>query len=144
MGFDQTRTTRHFKLLPDGGTIQISANDPLDLVTRNAIRQHLANIAATFGQGNFDVPGLIHRQKPSEVDTMSRLKDNLSYAVESLPTGGRLHIRTTNSEARNAVHDFLRAQIQEHRTGDLLEETGPAKRQHPANNLGHDAPPAPP
>jgi hypothetical protein len=75
---------------------------------------------------------------------MTRLKSSLDYAAENLPSGGRVHITTANSEALNAVHDFLRFQIQEHKTGDSLADPGPAKRQHPANNLGHDARPAPP
>jgi hypothetical protein len=75
---------------------------------------------------------------------MSQRKGTISYVAENLPAGGRVVITTTNSEARNAVHDFLRFQIQGQKTGDSLADPGPAKRQHPANNLGHDARPAPP
>jgi len=144
MGFDPGKTTHHFKLLPEGGAIEITANDTSDLASRDAIRQHVAKITAMFGQGDFALPSLIHQQEPPGVNTMTRLKSTLSYGAENLPSGGRVHITTTNSEARNAVHDFLRFQIQEHRTGDSLADPGPAKRQHPGNNLGHDAPPAPP
>jgi len=144
MDFDQAKTTHHFKLLPDGGAIEITANDPSDVASRDAIRQHVAKIATMFGQGNFNIPMLVHGQKPSGAGTMTRLKSSLDYAAENLPSGGRVHITTANSEALNAVHDFLRFQIQEHKTGDSLADPGPAKRQHPANNLGHDARPAPP
>ena len=75
---------------------------------------------------------------------MSQLKSDISYAAENLPAGGRIIIATTSLEARNAIHEFLRFQIQEHKTGDSLADPGAAKRPHPANNLGHDAPPAPP
>ncbi|PYL76666.1 MAG: hypothetical protein DMF27_07925 [Verrucomicrobia bacterium] len=141
LGLDQGKAVYHFKLLPDGGAIEITANDPADAA---AIRQQVANIAAMFGQGKFEVPAVTRGQNPPGADRMSQLKSDLSYAAENLPAGGRVRITTANSEARNAVHDFLRFQIQEHRTGDSLAEPGPAKRQHPANNLGHDAPPAPP
>jgi hypothetical protein len=144
MGFDQMKTTHHFKLLSDGGTIEITANDPLDLASRDAIRQHVAKIAAMFGQGDFNVPTLVHGQTPPAVDTLKRLKSELSYAPENLPNGGRVQITTSNSEALKAVHDFLRFQIQEHKTGNSLADQGPAKRKHPANNLGHDARPASP
>jgi hypothetical protein len=144
MGFDQAKTTHHFKLLPEGGAIEITANDTSDLASRDAIRQHVANIAAMFGQGNFDLPRLIHQQKPPGVGTMRRLKGTISYAAENLPNGGRVQITTANSEALNAVHDFLRFQIQEHKTGDSLADPKPAKRQHPGNNLGHDARPVQP
>jgi len=75
---------------------------------------------------------------------MSQLKSDTSYAAENLPAGGRVRITTTSLEARKAVHDFLRFQIQEHGTEDSLAEPPAVKRQHPANNLGHDVRPAPP
>jgi hypothetical protein len=144
MGFDQQKTTHHFKLLPDGGTIEITANDPSDVATRDAIRQHVAKIATMFGQGDFNIPMLVHGQKPPGVDTMTRLKSSLDYAAENLPSGGGVRITTADPEGLKAVHDFLRFQIQEHKTGDSLADPVAAKRKHPANNLGHDARPAQP
>jgi hypothetical protein len=144
MGFDQTKTTHHFKLLPDGGVIAITANDPADVASRDAIRQHVAKIETMFHQGDFSAPTAVHGQTPPGADTMKRLKDQLHYATENLPAGGQLHMTTSNSEALKAVHDFLRFQIQEHKTGDSLADPGPAKRKHSTNNLGHDAQPAPP
>jgi len=144
MGFDQAKTTHHFKLLPEGGAIEITANDPSDVASRDAIRQHVMKIADMFTEGNFSIPMLVHGQKPPGVDTMMRLESTISYAAQNLPNGGRVDITTANSEALNAVHDFLRFQIQEHKTGDSLADPRPPKRKHPANNLGHDARPAPP
>jgi len=144
MGFDQEKTTYHFKLLPDGGAIEITTNDPSDIASREAIRQHVAKIAVMFGQGDFNLPTPIHSQEPPGVDAMKRLKTTLSYAAENLPSGGRVRITTSNPEAQNAVHDFLRFQIREHRSGDSMAEPGPVKRPHPANNLGRDARPGPP
>jgi hypothetical protein len=143
MGFDQDKTTHHFKLLPDGGAIEITANNPSDIASREAIQRHLAKIAIMFAQGNFNLPKFIHGQEPPGVNGMKQLKSTILYAPGNLPNGGRLQITTTNSEAINAVHDFLRFQIQEHNTGDSLAESSPVKRPHPANNLGHDARPAP-
>jgi len=141
LGFDQEKAVRHFKLLPDGGAIEMTANDPADV---GAVRRQVANIVAMFGQGKFEVPAVTRGRNPPGADRMSQLKGAISYVAENLPAGGRVVITTTNSEARNAVHDFLRFQIQEQKTGDSLADPGPAKRQHPANNLGHDARPAPP
>jgi len=141
LDFDQGKAVRHFKLLPDGGAIEITANDPADVA---AIRQQVANIAAMFGQGKFEVPTVTRGQNPPGVDRMSQLKSDISYAAENLPAGGRVRIMTTSLEARNAVHDFLRFQIHENRTGDSLAGPEQGKRPHPANNLGHDARPAPP
>ena len=143
-GFDQEKSVRHFKLLPDGGVIEITANDPSDIATRNAIQQQIAKIAGMFTEGNFAIPMLVGQQQPPGIDTMKRLKNELSYAPENLPNGGRVQITTANSEALNAVHDFLRFEIKEHKTGDSLAEAVPARRKNPANNLGHDAHPARP
>jgi hypothetical protein len=144
MELNQEKTTHHFKLLPDGGAIEITANDPSDVATRDAIRQHVAKIAAMFAQGDFSIPMLVHGQKPAGVDLMTRLKNKISYTAANLPNGGRVQITAENSEAISAVHDFLRFQIQEHKTGDSLAEPAPAKRRHSANNLGHDARPSAP
>ena len=144
MDFDQAKTTHHFKLLPEGGAIEITANDPSDVASRDAIRQHVAKIATMFGQGNFNIPMLVHGQKPPGIDTMERLKGTISYTAENVPDGGRVRITTADSAGLKAVHDFLRFQIQEHKTGDSLADPVPARRKHPANNLGHDARPAPP
>jgi hypothetical protein len=35
-----------------------------------------------------------------------------------MPTGGRLRITTTDTEALKAIHQFLTFQIDDHRTGD--------------------------
>ena len=45
MGFSQTATTHHFLLLPDGGVIQVEANDPSDADSLASIRMHLHHIA---------------------------------------------------------------------------------------------------
>jgi hypothetical protein len=85
LGFDQGKAVRHFKLLPDGGAIEINANDPADVA---AIRQQVANVAAMFGQGKFEVPPVTSGQNSPVVDRMSQLKGDISYAAENLPAGG--------------------------------------------------------
>ena len=63
MGFDQARTTHHFVLFNDGGSIDVSVNDSTDTKNRDAIRSHLPHIAMMFGEGNFDAPMLVHDSK---------------------------------------------------------------------------------
>ena len=76
LGFDQGKAVCHFKLLPDGGAIEITAKDPADVA---AIRQQAANIVAKFGQGKFEVPPVTSGQNPPGVDRMSQLKSDTSY-----------------------------------------------------------------
>jgi hypothetical protein len=69
MGFSHERTTHHFRLYPDGGEIEVAANNPHDISSRHQIRIHLAHIAKMFATGDFDAPVLIHGQVPSGVPT---------------------------------------------------------------------------
>ena len=114
MGFDHTRTTHHFVLTKNGGTIEVSANSAEDLESRDQIRKHLSHIAMMFSDGNFKAPILIHDQNPPGVAVMPRLKSDIEYSFEKTDSGGRVRISTQNDEALRAIHDFLRFQIKEH------------------------------
>ena len=120
MGFDAAKTTHHFLENPSGGTIQVTANDPLDTASRSAIQHHLRLIARRFKEGVFEIPMFVHEQIPPGVPEMNRLKAEISYQYVATDRGGRLEISTKNPEALTAIHDFLRFQIQEHHTGDKL------------------------
>ena len=118
MGFDHAKTTHHFRLLPDGGTIEVEANDADDAASRDQIRQHLGHMAGLFGDGNFKAPMLIHGREPDGVPTMQRLRAEINYQYEETGKGGRVRISTADPEAVKAIHDFLRFQINDHQTDD--------------------------
>jgi hypothetical protein len=123
MGFDQDKTTHSFRLHPDGGAVDISVKDRGDAANRDAIRSHLPHIAQMFGDGNFEAPMLIHATKVPGTDQMAALKNRIRFAYVETPRGGRLDIFTTDAEALRAVHDFMRFQIEDHRTGDTTAVT---------------------
>ena len=123
MGFSQTATTHHFLLSPEGGSIQVEANESSDTANRESIREHLKHIAGLFSAGNFNIPMLVHQQVPPGVTTMEQLKGKITFAYEETEQGGRVRISTTNRAALAAVHEFLRFQIKDHQTGDSLEMT---------------------
>jgi hypothetical protein len=118
MGFDQQRTTHHFYLYPDGGAIDVSANDPNDQADIQAARAHLPHLAKMFGEGDFSAPVLAHATNVPGSAELARLKDRLSYHYEETPRGGRVNIVTADPEALAAFHTFLRFQIADHKTGD--------------------------
>jgi hypothetical protein len=120
MGFDQEKTTHHFLLYQDGGAIDISVKAASDAANRDAIRQHLPHIAKLFAQGSFDLPHFIHATDVAGTAVMARLKDRIKYEYRETPGGGRVDIRTTDRDALDAVHAFLRFQITDHKTGDSL------------------------
>jgi hypothetical protein len=55
------------------------------------------------------------------VPAMQTLKSAITYKHEDTDKGGRVVIRSKNSDAVAAVQDFLRFQIKEHKTGDALQ-----------------------
>jgi len=121
MGFSHEKTTHHFRLLADGGAIEIQSNGPTDTVTREAIREHLAMIAVRFSQGDFAIPMFIHATVPPGVGTMRKLKDKIAYCAKNTEHGAQLRIATHVGDALAAIHSFLRFQIRDYRTGDSLE-----------------------
>ncbi|HTO64780.1 MAG TPA: class I SAM-dependent methyltransferase [Bradyrhizobium sp.] len=120
MGFDQDKTTHHFTLAIDGGSISVDANDPADQTSRDQIRAHLKEIAVAFGEGDFGKPLMTHGEFPAGVAVMQRLKGEISYVFQQTERGGIVRISTANAEARAAIHEFLTYQIKEHATGDPL------------------------
>jgi hypothetical protein len=121
MGFSQTATTHHFFLLDSGGSIQVEANSPTDKKSIDEIRMHLSHITKMFTDGNFDIPMFVHDTTPPGVPEMKRLKTDIHYSFEETGSGGRIRIVTTNTTALDAIHKFLRFQIEEHKTGDPLK-----------------------
>jgi hypothetical protein len=121
MGFDQDKTAHHFYLYDDGGMIEVRVKDAADTKELAAIRSHLPHIAMMFQDGNFDAPMLVHDSKsvPGIAVLLAR-KDKLTYTYSETPAGGRIRVVTTDSVARAALHDFLKYQITEHKTGDPL------------------------
>jgi hypothetical protein len=118
MGFDQDATTHHFLLTDAGGVIQVEARRSDDEASREAIRAHLRTIAAEFRRGVFDAPFETHGEVPPGVEAMKAQKAAIRYRYEDYGSGGRVHIVGRTKAASNAIHEFLRYQIREHRTGD--------------------------
>ena len=123
MGFDHTKTTHHFLLQELGGSIEVTANNADDVESRDQIRMHLKHLAMMFAEGNFDAPILIHDQTPPGVPVMKKLKGEVNYNFEEIDRGAAVRISTKNPTALKAIHDFLRFQIKEHKTGDPLTIT---------------------
>jgi hypothetical protein len=121
MGFPHDKTTHHFRLLPDGGAIEVTVNDTKDVDDLQAIRMHLKHITTMFSNGDFSVPMFVHAEVPPGTTEMKDRRADITYAFDELPTGGRVRIKTTNRDALNAVHDFLNFQITDHHTGDATQ-----------------------
>ncbi len=120
MGFDQQRTVHHFLIEPRGGTIQVTARSAEDRESERQIRTHLQHIAQAFGDGDFSLPFFVHDTEPPGAAAMKERRAALTYRFESIRGGGKVVVRTSDALALDALHDFLRFQIREHKTGDPL------------------------
>jgi hypothetical protein len=118
MGFSHEKTTHRFELNYDGGAIDVRANDIKDADSRDQIRNHFHHIAQMFAEGNFSAPMLVHGTNVPGTATMTRLKDQLHWALTETQRGARITVTADNKDALDAVHEFLRFQIQDHQTGD--------------------------
>jgi hypothetical protein len=119
-GFSHTTTGHHFHLCSDGGVIEVESNSPDDDASKEAIRRHMQKIAGMFAQGDFSLPMFIHDTVPPGVEAMKHLKDQITYTAEKTAKGAQVRIATRSPQALIAVHEFLRFQIKDHRTGDSL------------------------
>ncbi|HEX7151328.1 MAG TPA: hypothetical protein VF618_07550 [Thermoanaerobaculia bacterium] len=115
MGFSHQKTRHTFRLLKDGGAIEVRAKDDESL---KAVRSHLQEIARLFTAGDFEKPQFIHGRVPDGVDVMKARGTAITYKYEEVERGGRVRITTKDPAALEAVHRFLRFQIEDHRTGD--------------------------
>ncbi len=86
------------------------------------IRMHLTHIAKIFSEGDFDAPMLIHEKVPPGVPVMKELKAAIRYEFQPTERGGSVVLSTKNARALEAVHQFLRFQIEDHKTGDSKKE----------------------
>lgn len=118
MGFSHDTTTHHFELHYDGGVIDVRANDVKDIESRDQIRSHFHHIAQMFAAGNFNAPRLVHGTNVPGTSTMTQLKDQLHWDLQETTRGARIVITADNKPALDAVHQFLKFQITDHKTGD--------------------------
>ena len=79
MGFPHDKTTHYFRLLVDGGAIEVTANDTKDSEDIQAIRLHLTHIVSMFSHGDFSLPMFIHNQVPPGATAMN---DFLRFQIE--------------------------------------------------------------
>lgn len=117
MGVDQYTSTHLFEPLPDGGRIELQ-RDVSDSGGRARILAHMTGIAAAFAAGDFQLPGFVHARDVPGTRVMAAERGKISYAVESLPRGAAVRLRSRDSAAVAAIHEFLAFQRLDHRAGE--------------------------
>lgn len=113
MGVNQYTSHHVFQPLADGGRIELQ-RDVDDSAGVAQIRAHMHQIAARFAAGDFRLPGYVHAQAVPGTAVMAARKATIAYTVESLPRGAAVRVRSADSAAVQAIHEFLAFQRQDH------------------------------
>jgi hypothetical protein len=114
MGVDQYTSSHRFESLPDGGRISLE-RDPSDRAGVAQIRSHMRQIAASFREGNFALPGFVHDREVPGTRVMRERRSLISYLPDSTLRGGQLRIISRDPTAVAAIHEFLAFQRRDHR-----------------------------
>ena len=117
-GFDSDRVTRHFYVLKNGGAVEITAKDPNDEATIKAIQAHLKKESDQLAKGSFEIFTNIYGRTPENAPQLKKLRDDVTYAMVPQENGAVLRMLTVNPAAKSAIHDNLRFQIDQWKTGD--------------------------
>lgn len=113
MGVNQYTSSHVFEPLPDGGRIEL-VRDADDSAGTARIRNHMNEIAARFAAGDFVLPGLVHAQTVPGSAVMAARRSAIAYVVELRPRGAALRMRSADSAAVQAIHEFLAFQRRDH------------------------------
>ena len=101
--------------------MEVVVKDSKDATNRDAIRAHLPHISRLFGDGNFETPMFVHDSHAVPgTKVLAAKKSAIQYSYVETADGGRLDIVTHDAEALKAIHEYLKFQIAEHKTGDSL------------------------
>jgi len=114
MGVNQYTSAHVFEDLPDGGRVVLERADAADTADIKTIRAHMREIAAAFTAGDFAKPFAVHAQTVPGTDVLAQKRGAIRYEVRDLPRGGEVRIRTTDSTAIAAIHEFLAFQRSAH------------------------------
>ena len=114
MGVDQYTSSHFFEPLPDGGRIVLQ-RDSADAAGTATIRDHMRHIAARFAEGDFRLPGFVHAQTVPGTAEMAARRRAITYTADTLPRGGQVRLRTADTTAVRAIHEFLAFQRADHR-----------------------------
>jgi len=118
MGVDQYTSTHKFDALSDGGRIELQS-DKGDSVSIATIRGHIRDIAIAFKSGDFSTPAFVHMQTVPGTKVMAAKHAVITYEPHDLSRGAELRIRTKDSDALAAIHQFMAFQRSDHHAGGM-------------------------
>lgn len=117
-GFESERVNRHFYVLKNGGVTEVTVKDPADEATLKAIQTHLKKEAELYAKGNFENITAMYGKAPDSVVMMKKFRDEITYAMVPEENGAVIRMFTVNPQAKAAIHEYLKFQIDQLKTGD--------------------------
>ena len=117
LGAGLDKVALHFYLVKNGGVIELASKDPNDTGTIEAIRKYLQSQKDLWEKGKDPVTE-VHAKAPESANLMRKLRNDITFYTAKTDTGAVLRMFSINEQARDAIQDYLKFEITEHKTGD--------------------------
>ncbi|WP_143662657.1 aspartate carbamoyltransferase [Streptomyces sp. CB03238] len=114
MPFDLERTTHRFTPDADGLVEQVVTDDRGDAGQIRLIREHLADEARRFRQGDYADPARIHGTDMPGLKELAAGAAGIRISYADLPDGAVVRFRTTDPALVDALHRWGAAQTSDH------------------------------
>lgn len=113
MPFDLDRTTHIFENQPEGGQQQVISDDD-DQEQIDLIRNHLAEQAEKFAEGDFHSPAMIHGEAMPGLHELIMGHEKLVITYSDIEAGGQIVYQSNDEEIISAIHKWFDAQLTDH------------------------------
>ena len=113
MPFDLERTTHIFEKLDNGGLQQVITDDG-DTEQIRLIREHLAEEAGRFQNGDFHDPAMIHGDDMAGLHELVMGADQLTIAYSEIEDGAQILYSAEDTDLINALHAWFDQQVSDH------------------------------
>ena len=113
MPFDLDRTTHIFEKLDSGGLQQVITDDG-DAEQIRLIREHLAEEAERFQNGDFHDPAMIHGDDMAGLHELVTGADQLTITYSEIDGGGQIVYGAEDADLVGAIHAWFDQQVSDH------------------------------
>jgi hypothetical protein len=114
MGFDLDSTTHRFETTDSGLVQSVTADDPGDEQQIRLVREHLAEQATRFAEGDFDDPAAIHGHDMPGLAELRTAAGAIHIELQQLDAGARMIFTTEDPALIDALHRWAHAQRLDH------------------------------
>ena len=120
LGTDADKIVQHYYLMKNGGVIEFTVKDPTDNASIAVIQKYLEAQRDLFEKGKTDADADVHGKVPDGLPRLKKLRNEITFFAVKSEHGAVLRMFTVNEQAREAIQEFMKFEINEHKTGDPL------------------------